>query len=99
MRVESVSLPLRFILTALGALVLGIAALIAKPDILAMYHYNQWVLATTHIFTLGWITSVIMGAMYQLVPVALETRLYSQRLARWQFVVHIVGWPSLVAMF
>ena len=49
---------------------------------LATYHYNQYVIAATHLFVLGWICSVIMGAMYQLVPVALETRLHSERLAR-----------------
>ncbi len=40
-----------------------------------------------------------MGAMYQLVPVALETKLYSERLARWQFVFHVVGFVGMVWMF
>jgi hypothetical protein len=40
-----------------------------------------------------------MGAMYQLVPVALETRLYSERLARWHFVCHVVGVVGMVWMF
>jgi len=98
MRVESVGLPLRFILSGLVALVLAIAALAFWPDLAAAYHYNQWVVAVTHLFTLGWLSSVVMGAMYQLVPVALETRLYSARLAGIHFWVHLAGWCGMVAM-
>jgi hypothetical protein len=92
-------LPLRFVLTGLLALFTGIGWLIARPDILATYHYNQYVVAVTHLFVLGWLCSVVMGAMYQLVPVALETRLYSERLARWQFALHLVGFVGMVWMF
>src|SRR5690606_36539429 len=67
--------------------------------VLATYHYNQHVIALTHLFVLGWITTIVMGAMYQLVPVALETRLYSERLAKWQFVFHVVGLVGMVWMF
>ena len=72
-------------LTGLTALLLGALWLVVQPSVLATYHYNQSVIALTHLFTLGWICSIVMGAMYQLVPVALETKLYSQRLARVQF--------------
>src|SRR5690349_11394679 len=95
----SVSLPLRFIITGMLSLFTGAAWLVARPDILANYHYNQYVIAVTHLFVLGWICSVIMGAMYQLVPVALETRLHSERLARWHFVLHTIGFAGMVAMF
>ena len=70
-----------------------------RPDILATYHYNQYVVAVTHLFTLGFICSIVMGAMYQLVPVALETRLYSEKLAKWQFVFHVVGFTGMVWKF
>jgi hypothetical protein len=53
----------------------------------------------THLFVLGWICTIVMGAMYQLVPVALETKLYSERLARWQFVLHLIGFSGMVWMF
>src|SRR5688572_26488625 len=95
----SVSLPLRFILTGMLSLFTGVVWLVARPDILATYHYNQYVIAVTHLFVLGWVCSVIMGAMYQLVPVALETRLHSERLARWHFVLHTFGFLGMVAMF
>jgi hypothetical protein len=95
----SVALPLRFILTGMVALLAGSLWLVLRPDMLATYHYNQYVIAATHLFVLGWIASVIMGAMYQLVPVALETRLHSERLARWHYVLHVTGFVGIVAMF
>jgi cbb3-type cytochrome oxidase subunit 1 len=73
--------------------------LLLHPELLATYHYNQYVIAVTHLFVLGWILSIIMGAMYQLVPVALETRLYSERLAWWHFAFHVAGFVGMVCMF
>ena len=95
----SIRLPLAFILTGLAALLLGAGGLVAQPSILASYHYNQYVIALTHLFVLGFLGSIVMGAMYQLVPVALETKLYSERLARWQFAFHLVGVIGMVWMF
>jgi len=97
--VPCVWLPLRFILTGVAALVVGIGWLIAHPNLLTTYHYNQNIIALTHLVVLGWICSVVMGAMYQLVPVALETRLYSERLAKWQFAFHSIGFVRMVWMF
>jgi hypothetical protein len=95
----SVSLPLRFMLTGLVALFFAVGWIIGRPSILATYHYNQYVIAATHLIVLGFIGSVVMGAMYQLVPVALETKLYSERLAKWQFAFHVVGFIGMVWMF
>lgn len=95
----SVALPLRFILTGIAALVAGSLWLVVRPEMLATYHYNQYVISATHLFVLGWIGSVIMGAMYQLVPVALETRLHSERLAGWHYGLHAIGFIGMVVMF
>jgi hypothetical protein len=95
----STLLPLVFIITGLLAMATGVGWLIVRPAILAMYHYNQYVIAVTHLFVLGSICSIVMGAMYQLVPVALETKLYSERLACWQFAFHVVGFAGMVWMF
>jgi len=95
----SVVLPLSFVLAGMAALLTGMVWLMMRPSLLAQYHYNQYVIAATHLFVLGWICSIIMGAMYQLVPVALETKLYSEKLARWQFVFHVVGFAGMVWMF
>jgi hypothetical protein len=95
----SVALPLAFVLVGLAALLTGITWLMVRPSILAGYHYSQYVIAATHLFVLGWICSVVMGAMYQLVPVALETKLYSEKLTRWQIAFHVVGFVGMVWMF
>ncbi|HLZ54637.1 MAG TPA: hypothetical protein VKS19_09195 [Verrucomicrobiae bacterium] len=95
----SLSLPLIFVVTGLLALFTGMGWLVAQPNMLATYHYNQTTIALTHLFVLGWLCSVVMGAMYQLVPVALETKLYSERLARGQFVFHVAGFAGMVWMF
>jgi hypothetical protein len=94
-----VTLPLRFIVTGLCSLLAGMILLAALPELLATYHYNQRIVAVTHIFTLGWIGSVIMGAMYQLVPVTLETTLHNTRMPRWHFWLHSTGFVGMVAMF
>ena len=95
----SISVPLRFILTGVTSLLLAALLLVLRPELLTSYHYNQHIVALTHLVVLGWVASVVMGAVYQLVPVALETRLHSERLARWQFVFHAVGFVGMVWMF
>jgi hypothetical protein len=95
----AIKLPLAFMLTGLLALMIGGVWIVVRPSLLASYHYNQYVIALTHLFVLGWICSIVMGAMYQLVPVALESKLYSEKLARWQFAFHLAGFVGMVWMF
>jgi cbb3-type cytochrome oxidase subunit 1 len=98
-RSPAVALPLRFVLMGILSLVTSVFVLLFRPELLAAYHYNQYVVAVTHLFTLGWICSIIMGSMYQLVPVALETKLFSERLAGWHFALHLAGVAGMVWMF
>ena len=95
----SILLPLRFLLSGVLALLAALLLLFLRPELLATYHYNQYVIAITHLIVLGWICTIVMGGMYQLVPVALETRLYSERLAGWHFLLHLVGFTGMVWMF
>lgn len=55
------------------------------------HHFQPIILSITHIATLGWITMVIFGAMFQLVPVVLEVKLFSELLAEVQFWLYLVG--------
>lgn len=95
----SILLPLRFLVSGVLAALVAMGFLLARPDILSTYHYNQYVIAVTHLVVLGFILTAVMGAMYQLVPVALETKLYSERLARIHFVLHLLGVAGMVWMF
>jgi len=98
-RLPSLWVPLRYFIAAQGAFV---ATLLWAPfqvsDLLDFY-YQGHDLALTHLLTLGWITMAIMGASFQLVPVALETTLYSERLARWQFWIMLLGVTAMVGHF
>ena len=58
--------PLSFVVTGMAALVIGVAWLICQPTLLTTYHYNQNIIALTHLIVLGWICSVVMGAMFWL---------------------------------
>lgn len=98
-RQPSLWVPLRYFIVAQGAF---LTALFWAPfhvsDLLDFY-YQGHDLALTHLLTLGWITMTIMGASFQLVPVALETTLFSERMARWQFWLMLVGITAMVAHF
>jgi hypothetical protein len=61
--------------------------------------YQGQTLALTHLLALGWITLTTMGASFQLVPVALETTLYSERMARWQFWFVLAGSVTMALHF
>jgi len=95
----SVRLPLCFVLVGVLSLLVGGGFLLAQPDLLATYHYTPHVLAVTHLFVLGFISSIVMGAMYQLVPVTLEVQLHSERLVKFQFAVHVLGFAGMVWAF
>ena len=99
LRAASVRLPLCFVLTGLLSLLVSAGFLLAQPDLLAMYHYTPHLIAITHLFVLGFTCSIVMGAMYQLVPVTLETQLFSERLVKWQFAAHVIGFVGMVFAF
>ncbi len=96
MQAAAVRLPLGFVLTGVASLLASVGALLAQPDLLAMYHYTPHLIAITHLFVLGFICSVVMGAMYQLVPVTLKTQLFSKNLVTFQFAAHVIGFGGMV---
>ena len=63
------------------------------------HYFHPQILAITHLAALGWGTVIIMGASYQLIPVVLETDLYSEKLAWLSFVLFFPGMVSLVWSF
>lgn len=98
-RQPSLWVPLRYFIVAQGAfLTVLFWAPFRVSDFLDFY-YQGHDLAFTHLLTLGWITMTIMGASFQLVPVALETTLYSERMARWQFWLMLIGISAMVGHF
>jgi len=63
------------------------------------HYFHPQTLAVTHTMALGWGTMMIFGAGYQLFPVLIEARLYSNRLAGFTFVLAGAGIPLLVYAF
>lgn len=63
------------------------------------YHFQPRLLAFAHLAILGWATMIIMGAMTQLVPVILETSIFSVRIARWGLWLFLLGVLGLVSHF
>jgi hypothetical protein len=96
----SISLPLRFFVLGLISLaVFGATLPFYAPEVLGQHHYTQRTVAFCHLLTLGWATSIVLGATIQLVPVALGVRLHSERLARWSFWFYSIGIVGMVASF
>lgn len=63
------------------------------------HYFHPHILAITHVMALGWGTMIILGASHQLVPVLIEGKLYSNKLAHTSFVLAAVGIPMLVYGF
>jgi hypothetical protein len=93
----SATLPLRYMMAAVVAFLLAVAGVVWLAPDLAGHYYHPRIIALTHTVTLGWITLTIMGATYQLIPIVLERPVWSERLARWQFLVLLVGIGGMVA--
>lgn len=98
-RQPSLWVPLRYFLAAQAAFVTVLVWVPFRVSDLLDFYYQGHDLALVHLLTLGWITMTIMGASFQLVPVALETTLYSGRLARWQFWFMLLGVTAMVGHF
>lgn len=83
-----------------GLALLVTAALIAlHPDMLTGHYFSPHLLGLTHLLVLGWISMVIFGALYQLVPVVLEVRLYRESLAYAAFLLLALGAVVLATAF
>ena len=81
-------------------LLLGSAGLVAVAPLLALGGFTApRVVAVVHCFTLGWLTTSIFGALYQLFPVALGVPARSVRRGHVTFWLLQAGVLALVAGF
>jgi hypothetical protein len=92
-------LPLAFM--ALGLTWLGVATvmLLIAPDVLALPHAAPAVVALTHAWVLGVFVTIATGAVYQIAPVALGAKLWSERYGWWHFGLQVVSVPGMVFAF
>ncbi len=90
-------LPGQHFAAALLFLALGAAGLFAAAPRAADGGFAALpVVGVVHLFTLGWITTSIMGALYQLLPVALGAPIRSETLAHAAFWLYVPGVAALV---
>lgn len=61
------------------------------PELAAGAYLSPHVAGITHLFTLGWLTTTIFGALYQLLPVALGAPLRSVRVGHAGFFTFAPG--------
>lgn len=94
----SVVLP-HFIFAAIAFFVSSVIMFIAAPKLSLHFYLNSEMLTLTHLMVLGFITMIIFGSLYQLIPVIMEVKLYSELLAKITFYLFGTGLIILSAAF
>jgi len=74
----------------------AVGTVLVAPPLSAGAFPSPGVIGVTHLFTLGWITTSIMGALYQFLPVALGESIRSVRVAHVTFGLYVMGVPLFV---
>lgn len=88
----NIKLPFSFISFSLIALVASQVLLLTNSEAMVNHTFRiPSILAAAHLFVLGWALMVAMGAMYQLVPVAFLTPIWSEKFGFIQFAVTALG--------
>ena len=93
----SVVLP-HYIYSAVAFLVVSILMFFSASNLTSMF-IGPSILGLTHMVVLGWITMVIYGALYQLIPVVMEVKLYSEKMTYFSFAALGIGNIVLVSGF
>ncbi|MBW8323261.1 MAG: hypothetical protein K0M50_00720 [Prolixibacteraceae bacterium] len=73
--------------------------IVFNPEAFTQHFFNPELLAITHLLVLGWITMIIFGALYQLLPVIMEVKLYSEPFAIASFILLGLGTILLAFSF
>ena len=71
--------------------------IVFNPEAFTQHFFNPELLAITHLLMLGWITMIIFGALYQLLPVIMEVKLYSEPFAIASFI--LLGMGTILLTF
>ena len=92
-------IPVSFFAVGVLFFVLGVSLLPFAVNRIDQYFYQAIPLAVVHVFTLGWITAVIMGVMYRYVPALTRTAPPSPRLAWIQLALYVIGASGMITHF
>ena len=95
----SFGLVAKYFVAAIASYIIVSFLLVLNYNSIGGHYFQPKILALVHITTLGWITMIIFGAMFQLIPVVLEVKLFSELLAEIQFWLYLTGVTGLVTAF
>src|SRR5262249_46644198 len=98
-RSPSPLLPLGYLTTAAVAFPAAALGLVWLAPALARHYYHPHLLALPPPLPPRWLPLAIVGASYQLIPIVLERPIWSERLARWELGVLVVGIVGMIAHF
>jgi hypothetical protein len=90
---------IKYFVTAIFSFLVLNILLASNYNSFSGFYFQPKILALTHIATLGWITMTIFGALFQLIPVVLQVRLFSKVLAEIQFWIFSIGVVIFVYSF
>lgn len=94
------SLPLAFIVLGLCAFTAAALWMALEPSLLGLPHLHPRVVSLVHLWLPGFLLSVCIGAMYQLMPVVLGAPLAMRVRMLWiHFSLHALGLILLVPAF
>ncbi|NOR88523.1 MAG: hypothetical protein GQ527_13035 [Bacteroidales bacterium] len=79
----SVVLP-HYVYGALSFLTAAVMMFFSADNITSAF-IGPKLLGLTHMLVLGWITMIIFGALYQLIPVVMEVKLFSEKMTYFSF--------------
>jgi hypothetical protein len=88
-----------FVLNGMLSLVLASLWLFVKRDSLLEYFYFSQLLALTHLVTLGFLSSMMMGVLHRLSPTLLGVSAASRLVGRVHFILFAVGAWGMIAHF
>lgn len=88
-----------FVLSALSWLIAVLFMAFHPSALLSTIFFNSTLLTVTHILVLGFVTSVMFGALFQMMPVIFIRKIYSERMALWTFYLLLFGASGLVLSF
>jgi len=83
----------RYFFFALFSVIIAFIALVVGDSSLDLLDFR--VAGFIHVYILGFVMSVILGALYQLIPVVLEAPFYSLKGSFWLFVAFALGSAGL----
>src|SRR5262245_30635713 len=93
------AIPLAYFALAHASLVAGLLVLVAEPSLPGRFFYHGRMVALTHLVTLGWLSSSILGAIYIVWPLALACPLSVRRLDWIAWAAYAIGVAGMVSHF